>query len=138
MAVRHKNKSFATFLALVLGGLGIHRFYLYGGKDPWGWLHLSTVPISALVLASAPGQPLLFVASPLVVSALIGFIETLVIGLTPDDRWDAAHNPGSGRQSDTGWPIAVLLVLTLGIGTTALIATLARTVDLLFTGGAYG
>jgi TM2 domain-containing membrane protein YozV len=138
MAVRHKNKTLSTLLAFILGGLGIHRFYLHGVKDPWAWLHLSTAPLSALLWASAPGQHLLFVAAPLVISILAGFIETLVIGLTPDEQWDAAYNRDSGRQSDSGWPVVLLLVLTLGGGATALIATLARTFDLLFTGGSYG
>ena len=112
----HKNKTLATLLAALLGGLGAHRFYLYGKKDAWAWLH-----------------PLLL---PLAIYA--GFIEALMIGLTPDDKWDATHNPHSGMQSESGWPLIVLLVLTTGFGATAVIATLARTFDLLYTGGAYG
>jgi TM2 domain-containing membrane protein YozV len=138
MAIRHKNKTFCTLLTLVFGGIGLHRFYLYGAKDPWGWLHLSTVPMSLLLWASAPGKPLLFTAAPLVMSILAGFLETLVIGLTPDEKWDAAHNAGSGQLSDSGWPVVLLLILTMGGGCTALIAAIARTFDLLITGGSYG
>ena len=36
------------------------------------------------------------------------------------------------------WPLALILVLTMAIGAGALIATLARGFDLLYTGGAYG
>jgi hypothetical protein len=90
------------------------------------------------VLLLWTGAPLLFSASPLVISVLAAFIETLVIGLTPDDKWDALHNRDSGHQSDSTWPLALLLVLTLGLGATALIAAIARTFDLLYTGGAYG
>ncbi|MGE5622848.1 MAG: NINE protein [Bacillota bacterium] len=138
MSVTHKNKTFATLLAAVTGGLGAHRFYLYGNKDAWGWVHLASIPLSLAFRLLAPAQPLLFVAAPLAISVLAAFIEALVIGLTPDDKWDARHNRMSGRQSGSGWPLAILLVLTLGVGAVALIAAIARTFDLLFTGGAYG
>lgn len=133
----HKNKTFATFLAFIIGGLGAHRFYLFGKKDRWGWAHLATLPLSLLFLYLKPGH-LLFLAGPLVLSALLGFVEALAIGVTADERWDHTHNPSSGRRSASGWPLAVLLVLTLGTGAVALIAAIARTFDLMFTGGAYG
>lgn len=133
MTMSHKNKTLATFLAAGLGGLGMHRFYLYGKKDVWAWAHpaplLIFLPISAWTHAA-----LLLVLLPV----FAGFIEALAIGLTPDDKWDAVHNSDSGRQSDSGWPLAVLLVLTFGGGATAVIAAIARTFDLLLTGGAYG
>jgi TM2 domain-containing membrane protein YozV len=116
MSSSHKNKTFATLLAFALGGLGAHRFYLYGKKDRWAWVHVFLFPLSVYA----------------------GFIEALVLGLTPDEKWDAEHNPASGRQSESGWPLVLLLVLTLGVGAVAVIATLARTFDLLYTGGAYG
>ncbi|QDZ26882.1 NINE protein [Noviherbaspirillum sp. UKPF54] len=138
MSTFHKNKTVATLLAFVAGGLGAHRFYLYNRKDPWAWIHLASVPLSLLLRLLAPAQPSLFVAAPLAISVLSGFIEALVVGLTPDDKWDARHNATSGRRSESGWPLAVLLVLTLGVGAVALIAAIARSFDLLFTGGAYG
>lgn len=138
MASTHKNKTFATFLALTLGGLGMHRFYLGGLQDRWGWLHLSALPLSSGLIFIGPDWPVMFAAAPLILSILVAILEALVLGLTPDEKWDAQRNPGSSRQSSSGWPLAILLVLGLGIGATALIATLARTFDLLFTGGAYG
>ena len=116
MTTRHKNKTFTTFLAAIFGGLGAHRFYLHGKRDKWAWMHVLLFPLSVFA----------------------GFIEALVIGLTPDEKWDETHNRDSGRKSDSGWPLAVLLVLTFGGGAVALIAAIARTFDLLFTGGAYG
>lgn len=138
MLAFHYNKTFATLLAATAGGFGAHRFYLYGKKDIWGWTHLASVPLSALFRLLAPGQPMLFVAAPLAISALAGFMEALVLGLTSDEKWDAEHNAASGRSSASGWLLALVLVLTLGIGAVALIAAIARTFDLLFTGGAYG
>ena len=34
-----KSKTLATWLALLLGSLGAHRFYLKGWRDLAGWLH---------------------------------------------------------------------------------------------------
>jgi len=136
--MRHKNKTLATFLALVAGALGAHRFYLRGAGDLWGWLHLASVPLSAALWAALPGQPLLFVGAPLVLSALIGELEALVIGLTPDARWDDTHNPASGRQSNSRWLQVLLLILALSVGAMGLLSAIARTFDLLLTGGAYG
>lgn len=138
MSAFYKNKTIATLLSSIAGGIGAHRFYLYGKKDTWGWVHLASIPLSLLIRLLTPSQQLLFIAAPLAISTLSGFIEALVIGLTPDDKWDARHNPGSEHQSTSGWPLAILLVLTLGIGAVVLIAAIARTFDLLFTGGAYG
>lgn len=116
----------------------MHRFYLYGPKDPLGWAHLASVPLSLILFHSLPAQPPLFVAMPAVISAMSALIEALAIGLTADEKWDATHNRGSGRRSRSGWPLAVLLVLAFGAGAIAVIAAIARTFDLLFTGGAYG
>ena len=116
MIATYKNKTLATFLAAVFGGLGFHRFYLYGKKDLWAWAHVLLFPLS------------IFPA----------LIEALMIGLTADEKWDKMHNMDSGRTSHSSWPLAILLVLTFGGGAIAIIAAIARTFDLLFTGGAYG
>ncbi|MBA5636977.1 TM2 domain-containing protein [Duganella sp. LX20W] len=134
----HKNKTVATLLAFVLGGLGGHRLYLHGARDRWLWLHLASLPAAAVVAVAAPGADWFYKILPLVVSALIGFLEALVLGLMPDEKWDARYNAGSGRQSAANWPLAVLLVLTLMVGAGMLIATISRLFDLLYTGGAYG
>lgn len=138
MAATHKNKTFATLLALLFGGIGLHRFYLHGKSDRWGWLHLSSLAVSSFALGLWPQQPLLFTAAPLVVSTLAGILTALVLGLTPDEKWDHVHNRESGKQSHSGGWLALVLVLTTGIGAVAVIGVLARTLDLLFTGGAYG
>jgi TM2 domain-containing membrane protein YozV len=135
---RHKNKTLTSFLALLFGGLGIHRFFLRGKTDKWAWLHLASLPASGLVIALFPTLPLFFGILPLTLSVLIAFPETLVIGLTPDEKWDAKYNTASGRASSSGWPLAIILVLAVGVGATGLIATIARSFDLLFTGGAFG
>lgn len=116
LTIPHKNKTLATFLAAVLGGFGAHRFYLYGKRDGRAWLYVFLFPLSMFA----------------------GFIAALVIGLTPDEKWDARHNPASGRLSDSGWTVILIVIATFAIGTGSLIAAIARTFDLLYTGGAYG
>ncbi|GAB3548420.1 NINE protein [Noviherbaspirillum agri] len=133
-----KNKTFATFLAAMLGVIGAHRFYLQGFRDIAGWVHALAVPLALMAALLWPAQPAFFLALPVIISALFAAIEALVIGLTPDEKWDTNHNPGTGRPSKSGWPLATMLVLTFGVGAMGLIAVIARSFDLLFTGGAYG
>jgi hypothetical protein len=72
------------------------------------------------------------------VSAVAGYLEALIIGLTADEKFDATFNAGSGKQSDSHWILALILVMTMMGGTGVLIWTMARLVDLMSTGGAYG
>ena len=136
--MKHYNKTWATFLASVLGGVGVHRFYLGGLKDKLGWLHLASVPLSALLYFSHKPEIVMFSLSPLIVSILLGQLQALVLGLTSDEKWDQRHNASSGHKSDSRWPLAVLLVLTMAFGSTGLMAAWARLMDLVLTGGAFG
>lgn len=133
-----KSKTLATFLALVAGGLGAHRFYLKGLGDRAGLLHLASLPLSGLLAGSFPGWPSLFSYAPLVLSMLIGVLAALILGLTPDEKWDAMHNPDAATPSKSGWPLVILLVLSVGLGSVGLIWVIARSFDLMLTGGAYG
>jgi hypothetical protein len=134
----HKNKTLATLLAFLAGGLGLHRLYLRGPRDAFLWLHLVSVPAAALVALLTPGADPYFKLLPLILSILAGFLEALVLGLKSDEKWDATYNAGSGRSSASNWPLALLLVATLMLGAGSLIATISRLFDLLYTGGAYG
>ena len=135
---KHKNKTLATLIGAVPGGIGLHRFYLHGARDRFGWLHILAIPLSLALMAARPEAPQLFTGLPFVVSVLCGCLEALVIGLTPDDKWDLRYNAGSGKQSESHWILAVIIVLTVGLGAMGLIALIARSFDLLFTGGAFG
>lgn len=138
MSVLHKNKTFATLLAAVTGGIGLHRFYLRGLADKWGWLHAASLLGVAAVFSVWPKADPYFLLLPLIVSMLVGFLEALVLGLMPDEKWDATFNTGSSKQSDSKWPLAVVLVATLMVGAFGLIGTIARLFDLLYTDGIYG
>lgn len=138
MSTSHKNKTLATLITTFFGSIGFHRFYLYGWQDTWGWIRLATLPLSLGSMMMAPEVPWIFTASPLILSVIVSTIEVLVIGLTPDEKWDARHNPNSGKRSNSRWPLIVLLVLAFGAGTVFFFFILARTIDLLYTGGAFG
>lgn len=135
----YKNKTLATALALSLGGLGAHRFYLHGGVDRIGVLHACSLPIAGLVYSQTDGGVDVFYALlPLLVSYIAAFIAALAIGLTPDEKWDGRFNAGAAKRTESTWILAVLLVATLMVGATVLIATISRLFDLMYTGGAYG
>ncbi len=134
----HYNKTWATLLASLLGSLGAHRFYLGGLRDLFGWLHLASVPLSALLYYSHKPDIVMFSLSPLIVSILLGQLQALVLGLMSDEKWDAKYNPQSGRKSVSRWPLALILVLTMALGATSLTAAWARLMDLALTGGAFG
>ncbi|MGV3740917.1 MAG: hypothetical protein ACO1NO_01245 [Burkholderiaceae bacterium] len=136
----HIDRTVAALLASVLGGVGMHRFYVYGKKDFWAWAYVAAFLLYAsLVLMHYPEKPLEnipYAFFPLSVYA--AFIESLIIGLCADEKWDARHNRHSARTSESGWPVVATLVLTLLIGYTALVTSIARTTDLLYTGGSFG
>jgi hypothetical protein len=134
----HKNKTVAAFLALVMGWAGVHRMLLRGSRDKLALLHLASVPAAALVLFLAPHANVFYQLLPIILSWLAGLLEGLVIGLMPDEKFDGRYNAGSGRQSASNWPLALILVGMMLVATTMLIATISRLFDLLYTGGAYG
>lgn len=134
----HKNKTLATLLGLLLGGVGAHRFYLRGKVDRLGLAHLCALPLCGLIYGTQHEADWFWKILPLLVSYIIGFIETFVIGLAPDEKFDAQYNDGSGKTNNSRWPLALILVTTMFVAATATIGTIARLFDLLYTGGAYG
>lgn len=137
---KHKNKTLATLLAIIFGGAGIHRFYLYRSRDFWAWNYVGGLFlfVCALILAQGPHSIGVTLLTLFPLSIFAGWIEALVIGLTPDRKWDAVHNAHSGQLSSSGWPLILLLVLTFACGFTTFILCIARATDLFLTGGAFG
>jgi len=140
VAPSHKNKTIAMLLAIFLGGTGAHRFYLHGKRDflAWNYLGALLLFICAVIIVQGPHTWTISVLALFPISIYIGWIEALVIGLTPDEKWDARFNSQSGLSSNSRWPIAVLAVLTFAIGITAFLISIARAIDLFLTGGAFG
>lgn len=125
----YRSKTLATWIAVLGGTLGLHRFYLHGARDLLGWLHpLPTlVGLVGVIRMRELGQDdrlawLLLPVLGLVLSAVM--LTAIVYGLTPDDRWDARHNPGQPVRS-TGWGPVLGVILALLAGGIVLMGTLA-------------
>ncbi len=124
--MRAKSKALATWLALLGGSVGAHRFYLHGRRDFWAWLHPwpTLVGLLGVLRMRALGQDdhvawLLIPVLGLMISQAM--LAAIVIGLTPDDRWQArfaSNRPG-------GWPTVIGVIAALMIGGAVLMGTLA-------------
>jgi hypothetical protein len=114
-SAKHKNKTLATLLAVVLGGPGVHRFYLYGARDFWAWNYVLAFALfvcaNALVQSGSAVPPGISFLATVPLAIFAGWAEAFVIGLTPDRKWDAQHNAGTQYQSASGWPVMALLAL---------------------------
>lgn len=128
---RFKSKTLATGLAFLFGWLGAHRFYLYGARDKFAWLH----PVGAMLglvgarllaqseLASVPGWVLAIIGAATLLAA---FLAALVYGLRPDQKWDAQFNSGTGRASHSGWTVVLIVIVTLFVGASLLMGGLVQ------------
>lgn len=140
LSSKHKSKTSTTLLAVLLGGTGAHRFYLYGRKDFWAWIYFCAFVLFTLTLlvAQTSNSLALNLLSLFPIPVFAAWIEALVIGLTPDEKWDAKHNELSAQQSDSRWSVVILIVLTFACTFTTIVISMARMTDLFLTGGAYG
>jgi TM2 domain-containing membrane protein YozV len=91
---RPKSKLLATWIALAGGSFGLHRFYLHGLADPWGWCSLPPTLLGLYGLQRARllglDDHLSWVLLPLFGLMLAaGMLAAIVYGLTPDEKWNA-------------------------------------------------
>lgn len=125
----YRSKTLATWLALLGGAVGAHRFYLHGLADIRAWLHL---PPTALGLWGVQrvqqlGQDdrLSWLLLPLLgLMISLAALAAIVYGLTPDEAWNAKRNPGLAPRA-TAWGPVLGVIAALIIGATALMATVA-------------
>ena len=125
----YRSKTLATWLAVIFGTLGLHRFYLHGLRDPLGWLH--PLPTFAGVLGvhrmASLGQDdrLAWVLIPLLgLMITVAMGAALLYGLTPDEKWDARHNPGRAGTG-TGWGPVLGVIVALMVGAGVLMGSIA-------------
>lgn len=132
MSRRPRSKTLATWLALLGGPLGFHRFYLHGLGDWIGWL----LPIPTALgiwgveraLALGQDDQLAWLLIP-----LLGFtvastcLTAIVYALTDRERWNARHNPQSpdAPAGGTSWLTVGAIVLSLLLGAASLMGSLA-------------
>jgi hypothetical protein len=132
----YKSKSAATWLAVAGGTLGLHRIYLRGAGDLLAWAH---VPPTALGLIGLQrmrdfGQDdrLAWLLIPLLGLMIAqAMLCAIVYGLTPDERWDARHNPGQPVHP-TRWAPVLGAVAALLLGAGVLMGTIAFGVQKIF------
>lgn len=129
MSTGYRSKTVATWLALLGGSFGAHRFYLHGWRDVWAWLHPwpTLFGLAGIQRVRAFGQDdqvswLLLPILGLMIAQACLF--AIVYALTPDERWDARRNPGAAARS-TRWGPVLGAIAALMIGATALMATVA-------------
>ena len=125
----YKSKTLATWLACLAGSFGAHRFYLHGARDVWAWLHpwptLAGLYGMHRVQTLGQDDQLSWLLLPLLGLMIAqGCLFAIVHGLTPDAKWDAAHNRGHAPR-DTRWLPVLGVIAALMIGATALMATIA-------------
>ncbi len=125
----YKSKTLATWIALIGGGLGLHRFYLYGPRDVWGWLWPLPTLLGAYgverVVKLGQDDQLAWLLLPLLGLALSSaMLAAIVYGLMPDEKWNARYNP-EGRTHQAGWAVIFGVILSLLVGATVLMTTIA-------------
>ena len=124
-----RSKTLATWLAFIAGSLGLHRFYLHGLRDAWGWLHVPPTLLGLYgverMLELGQDDRLAWALIPLLGLALAAsMLAAIVYGLTPDERWNARYNAGAASRP-SGWLAVFGVVGALFVGATVLIATIA-------------
>ena len=129
-AMRTKSKTLATWLAVLTGGLGGHRFYLHGLGDRWGWLHPLPTLLGAVgvqrVLAYGQDDHLAWLLLPLGGLAIVaGMISALVYGLSSDEQWNARHNAHAAPCGAAGWPAVFGVIAGLFLGALVLISVIS-------------
>lgn len=130
-----KNKTLATWMTLVLGPLGMHRFYLYGWRDTLGWLLILPTMLGLYGLQRVEDYGLDDVGS-WVLLPIFGFhlaalcLNAIVYGLMQREQWNGKFNPGASPElpaGQTSWTTIGAIVISLMLGTVFLLSALAYT-----------
>ncbi|AVS71418.1 MULTISPECIES: TM2 domain-containing protein [Comamonadaceae] len=130
---RPRSKTAAAWLAFLGGPLGLHRFYLHGMGDLWGWmLPIPTaLGIYGIQRVQQWGQDdhLSWVLVPLLGFTIAGCaLRAILYGLMPPERWNARFNPAGDPEAPAGrtrWATVFAIALALMVGTAVLMASLA-------------
>ena len=128
-----KNKTPAAWLAFAGGPLGLHRFYLHGWTDPWGWL--LPVPTAlglygiARVQSLGQDDRLSWLLVPLLGFTLAACaLAAICYGLMAPERWNARFNPQAAADAASGrshWGTVAAIAAALMVGAAVLMASLA-------------
>ena len=127
--MKARSKTLATWIALVGGSLGLHRFYLHGAGDALAWAcpWPTLLGLYGVERMRELGQDdrLAWLLIPLLGLMLAGTMLTAVVyGLTPAEKWQSRFG-ASGTSAATGWATVIGVALALMVGGGVLMATLA-------------
>jgi len=124
-----RSRAVATWLALIGGSIGLHRFYLHGVRDGWAWLHpwptlLGGYGFWRLREFGVDDERGSFLVLLLGVMLAMSMLQAIVYGLTSDERWARRHGPAVPPRGPA-WPTFVAVGLALAIGASVAMATIA-------------
>jgi hypothetical protein len=120
-------------LSIFGGAFGLHRFYMRGLGDMLAWLHIvpTSLGLFGMQRLETFGQddPLVWWLLP-VLGLMIsqGMAHAIIYGLTPDERWDAQHNPGY-PTTPTAWGPILGVILAVMLGAGVLMSSIAYSVQ---------
>ena len=127
-----KSKTFAAWLAFLGGPLGLHRFYLHGLADRWGWLLPLPTAIGAYgverMATLGQNDGLSWILIPILGFTVAGCCLTAIFyGLMKPEQWNARYNPGhpGAPQGNTSWTTIWAIVFALMVGAGTLMASIA-------------
>ena len=128
-----KNKTLAAWLAFLGGPLGLHRFYLRGLGDIWGWLFILPTALGLYGIQRVQTLGLddhwsWFLIPLLGLSIAAGALSALIFGLMAPEKWNTKFNPAGASDAaagETNWLTVGALVCALLIGAGTLMASLA-------------
>ena len=128
-----KNKTLATWLSIGVGTLGLHRFYMFGWRDSWGWTMalLSLLGLYGFERAQTMGldDPLSWFLLPVLgLTIAASALNAIYWGLMSQAHWNGLYNPSEDAEhiaGRTNWFTVMALVLSMVVGTTALLSSLA-------------
>lgn len=132
----YRSKTLAAWLAVLLGALGAHRFYLRGWRDPLGWAYWlpTLLGLWGVLRLRELGQDdhLAWLLIPLLGLALsAAMLAAIVLALTADEKWADRHNPGR-EPVPSGWGAVLAAIAALALGGAVLMGTIAFGLQKLF------
>ena len=128
-AAPYRSKTVAAWLAFLLGGVGGHRYYLYGPRDRKAWLYLppTLLGLAGIVRMHNLGLddgPSMLMVPWLGLSLSVAMLAAVTMALMPDEQWDTRHNPGQTGHP-AGWGAVFAAVAGLFTGAVLLLSTIA-------------
>ena len=128
-STQYRSKTLTAWLALLLGSLGAHRFYLYGLRDARAWLYwiptvLGLAGLTRMRNLGLDDTAASFLLPLLGLSVSMAMLAAIVTALMPDASWNLKHNAQAEPRS-SGWGAVMAAVVGLFVGATILMSTLA-------------